>query len=158
MLLFFIVFVGIIFDVVGVAATAGSEKPFHAMASNRLPGSKQSIWIVRNADRVATFCSDVVGDIAGTLSGAIGAAIVFRILLIGPRFSETLLTTVLIGIVAAVTVMGKSMGKSLAISRSTEILYISGRLLHVGEQMGIKIAINSKYKPKTKNPNKRSRK
>ena len=37
---------------------------------------KRRCWLIRNNDRVANFCNDVVGDVAGTLSGAIGAGIV----------------------------------------------------------------------------------
>jgi hypothetical protein len=78
-LLFFIILVGIVFDIVGIAATAAQEAPFHARASRRLLGAKKSIWIVRNADKVASFCNDVVGDICGTVSGAVGASIVFSL-------------------------------------------------------------------------------
>ncbi len=138
-LLFFIVLIGIVFDIVGVAAAAGKESPFHAMAANRIPGAKQGIWMLRNADRVATFASDVVGDIAGTLSGAIGAAIVFRLLLTQPGWNETALTTLTIAVVAAVTVGGKAWGKTIAISRCTEILYIAGRVLYMLEPFGLRL-------------------
>lgn len=136
-LLFFIVLIGIVFDVVGVAAAAGKESPFHAMAANRIAGAKQAIWMLRNADKVATYASDVVGDIAGTLSGAIGAAIVFRILITQPSWNETFLTTLTIAMVAAITVGGKAFGKTVAISKSTEILYIAGRVLHMLEPLGL---------------------
>src|SRR5690554_1680997 len=79
MLLLFVILIGVLFDIIGVAATAGNEAPFHAMASNKVSGAKQAIWLVRNADGVSTFCNDLVGDVAGTLSGAIGVAVIFRI-------------------------------------------------------------------------------
>ncbi len=137
-LLFFIVFVGIIFDILGVAAAAGHEKPFHAMAAKRIPGARNAIWMLRNADQVAAFASDVIGDIAGTLSGAIGAAIVFRLLLIQPELNDTILTTLLVAAVASVTVGGKTYGKTLAINRSTQILYIAGRVLYLLQKIGIR--------------------
>ena len=49
-LLLFIILIGVLFDILGVAATAGEEAPFHAMASNRVPGAKHAIWLVRHAD------------------------------------------------------------------------------------------------------------
>ena len=61
-----IVWLGIIFDIVGVAVTVANEEPFHAMASKRIPGSRQGVWLIRRAEQVANFCNDVVGDIAGT--------------------------------------------------------------------------------------------
>ncbi len=137
LLLAIIVAVGIVFDTLGVAAAAGSETPFHAMAAKRIVGAKQCIWMLRNADHVAAFASDVVGDIAGTLSGAIGAAIVFRLLLLRPSLNETLWTTTVIGFVAALTVGGKAYGKTVAIEHSTEILFLAGRVLAAFERIGI---------------------
>ena len=40
LILLFIVAVGIVFDIVGVAVTSADEKPFHSMASRRVPGAK----------------------------------------------------------------------------------------------------------------------
>ena len=64
------ILVGIIFDILGVAATSASEKPFHAMASRRVNGSKEALWLIRNAEKVSSFCNDVVGDISGIISGS----------------------------------------------------------------------------------------
>lgn len=147
-LLIVIIFVGILFDIIGVAAAAGEETPFHAMASNRISGARQGIWLLRNADTVATFCSDVVGDIAGTLSGAIGAALVFRLLLIEPSFNETVLTTLVVSLVAASTVGGKALGKNVAIHRSTEIIYVVARILASLERIGLKIIPEGKNRKK----------
>ena len=41
LLLFFIVALGILFDMVGVAVTAADEKPFHAMAAKKVPRGGQ---------------------------------------------------------------------------------------------------------------------
>ena len=57
-IVFIIVLIGVIFDMLGIAATAASEPPFHAMAAEKVPGAKQAILIVRNADRFASFCND----------------------------------------------------------------------------------------------------
>jgi len=137
-LLFFIVFIGILFDVLGTAAAAGDEIPFHAMASDRVPGAKQSIWLVRNADRVASFCNDIVGDIAGTISGATAAAIVFKLVLLQPSLNEAILNTLLIAFVAALTVGGKAFAKSFAMNHSTDILYLAGRILYAFEKIRLK--------------------
>lgn len=145
-LLVVVVIVGVLFDTLGVAAAAGSETPFHAMAAKRITGAKQCIWMLRNADRVAAFASDVVGDIAGTLSGAMGAAIVFRLLLIRPSLHETFWNTVVIGLVAAMTVGGKAYGKTVALDYSTEILFLAGRVLAALERLGI--SLNSGDRPR----------
>src|SRR5690625_8040325 len=37
----FIVLIGIVFDMLGIASTAAEEAPFHAMASEKVPGAKE---------------------------------------------------------------------------------------------------------------------
>ncbi len=156
-LLFFIILLGILFDIIGTAATAGAEAPFHAMASDRVLGAKQSIWLVRHADKVATFSNDVVGDIAGTVSGAIGASIVFQLTASKASVNANAINTVLIGLIAALTVAGKSIGKRTAISHSTEILYLAGRALYSLERVGINVAKYSKGRGKVEHRKKRKK-
>lgn len=91
------------------------------------------MWLVRNADGVSTFCNDLIGDVAGTLSGAIGVAIVFKL------NSTSLATTLMVALIAALTVGGKALGKTFAITNSTNILLITGRILYSLEPIGIKI-------------------
>ena len=105
------------------------------MATDRVPGAKQCVWLVRNADRVSTFCGDIVGDIAGTISGATAAAIIYQLIITNPQLNEGILNTVLLGLVAALTVGGKAAGKSFAINRSTDILYVVGRMIYAFEKM-----------------------
>jgi len=146
-LLLFIILVGVIFDMVGVSATAGTEAPFHAMASNRVLGAKQAIWLVRNADSVSTFCNDLIGDVAGTLSGAVGVAIVLNWGSRSTGLGDTLVNTLMVAFIAALTVGGKSIGKNFAISNSTTILMLVGRLLYSLERIGIRLGpTNAKNK------------
>ena len=77
-LLFFIA-LGIMFDMIGVAATSATEKEFHSMAAHRVRGAREAVWMVRNAEKVSSICNDVVGDICGFISGATGALIVAHI-------------------------------------------------------------------------------
>lgn len=149
-LLVLIIFMGIAFDVIGVAAAAGRETPFHAMASNRVRGAAEGIWLVRNADQVSVFCNDVVGDIGGTLSGAVGASIVFQLSRRGFPLPETILSTVMIAVVAALTVGGKAMAKSFAISRSVDILLIAGKVLHALGKLGFDFGHSKPRKGKSR--------
>ncbi|HHT49426.1 MAG TPA: hypothetical protein GXZ98_09075 [Firmicutes bacterium] len=121
--LFIVVFWGIIFDVIGTATTAASEKPFHAMASDRVTGAKKAIELVRKADQVANFCNDVVGDICGTVSGSISAALVIDFVVKNNLNTyRDLFSLLVVGLVSAVTVGGKAAGKSFAIKKSSFIL------------------------------------
>ncbi|MFZ5688164.1 MAG: hypothetical protein ACOY9Y_08265 [Bacillota bacterium] len=140
-LLLVIILIGIIFDIIGIAAAAAKEAPFHAKAAKKIKGATQSLKIVRNADRVASFCNDVVGDIAGTLSGAIGAAIALKLIIIGNNeVGELVAGTVMAGFVAAITVGGKAWGKNFAIYQATEIISRVGLVLAVLESLlGLKL-------------------
>ena len=73
-LLFFIA-LGIVFDMIGVAVTASNEEPLHAMNSKRIKGAKKAVNFKKNADKVSSFCNDVIGDICGIVSGSAGVAI-----------------------------------------------------------------------------------
>lgn len=130
LLLVIIISVGILFDLVGVATTAAQEDPFHAMAVRRVPGAREASWLVRHQDQVANFTLDIVGDIVGTLSGAIGATIVFRLVTTFPSLNEAVMSTVLIALIAALTVGGKAYGKIFAFERRTDIVLFAGRVLH----------------------------
>ena len=126
--LFIIVF-NIVFDVIGTAVTAADEAPFHAMASSKVYGAKQAIKLVRNADKVSNFCNDVIGDISGIISGTATTYIIISIL--KSNASETsLLSLTITGAVAALTVGGKALGKTIAISNSNYIVYKVGVVVH----------------------------
>ncbi len=133
--LFFMITIGILFDIIGVAATAGAERPFHAMASKKIPGARHGLRIVRNAHSVSTFSNDVIGDIVGTVSGALAMGLVVNLLAIYPKVDETMAITLLTAFVAALTVGGKAKGKAFAINRSTQILHFVGRILEFLERI-----------------------
>ena len=80
LILLVIIFLGIIFDIVGMAVASASEKPFHSMAAKKVPGAQEAIRLLRNAERVSSICNDVVGDICGVVSGSASATIAALIL------------------------------------------------------------------------------
>ena len=63
LILILVIFLGIIFDIIGVAVTVANEHEFHAKATKKVKGSKDSIKLIRNAPKVASICADVIGDI-----------------------------------------------------------------------------------------------
>lgn len=155
-IVFIIVFFGVFFDTIGVAATAAHEKPFHAMASERLNGAKHAVLITRNADKFANFCNDVIGDISGIISGTASAYVVLQ-LSIQLGYGETSIqqfwiSVLFTSVVAALTVGGKAIGKTLAIHYATPIIYQVGRLLYLLEvRLKIKVFQNNvKTKKKLK--------
>lgn len=128
--LLFIVFVGIIFDIVGVAVATADAGPFHAMAAKKNPRAKIAIFLLKKASLVATFSNDVVGDIAGIISGAAVASIVFRMVSLYELSHGQLYNVLLSSIAAGLTVGGKALGKELALKKSKEIVYFVATILY----------------------------
>ena len=129
LILLFVILVGIVFDIIGVAVTVANEQEFHAKATKKIAGSKSSIKLIRNAPKVANICADVIGDICGVLSGAISALISMKITeQIGLNFN---LQFILSALVAALTVGGKALGKGVANAKSTPIVHAVGKIMSV---------------------------
>jgi Mg2+/Co2+ transporter CorB len=127
-LLFIFIVIGVLFDMLGVAVTSAQETPFHSMASHGEHGAKQAMLLVRKSERVASICNDVVGDISGIVSGATAAVIAGNLT---KDFSiNGILTQLLVtGTVAGLTIGGKAVGKSLAMTYDTQIVHFAGRLV-----------------------------
>lgn len=134
-ILLFIIMIGIVFDIIGTAVTAAEEKPFHAKASKKIYGAKKGIYLVRRAGQVASFCNDVIGDISGVVSGVIAAVIIVNLTSGNPGADEVLFSILLTGLVSALTVGGKALGKSLAINSPTEVIMAISRLLTTLERV-----------------------
>lgn len=122
-LLLVIIFMGIIFDLIGTAVTAAELPPFNARAAKKVFGARQAVKLIHNAGLVANFCNDVVGDIAGTLSGAIGAGIVVSLATHFPLGDVILAGAVMTSLIASITVGGKALGKHLAVNHANRIIF-----------------------------------
>jgi CBS domain containing-hemolysin-like protein len=127
-----IVAVGIGFDMLGIAATAAREGPFHAMASRKIPGAKEAIGIVRRADQFSNFCNDVVGDISGVISGSAAFTVVASLMVSFPewRSGRWFVDVLLVSLISALTVGGKALGKTISIHYSQEIVLFVGKVFH----------------------------
>ena len=124
-----IVFIGIIFDIIGVAVTSADEKPFHSMAARKVPGAQDAIRLLRSAERVSSICNDVVGDICGVVSGSASATITAQ-LMTNFEFSQPrIVGLIMSALVAALTVGGKAVGKTFAMNSCTAIVHTVGKIL-----------------------------
>lgn len=124
------ILLGIAFDIVGVAVTAADARPFHSMAAHREKGAKEALCLLKNGDKVASFCNDVVGDICGIVSGSTAAVIVSRLL---RRFDwESIFASIAVtALISGLTIGGKALGKALAMERSTDVVFSVAKILHV---------------------------
>jgi len=128
MILILVIGIGILFDIIGVAVTVAKEDEFHAKATKKVKGSKDSIKLIKNATKVANICADIIGDICGVLSGAISALISMKIT---EQFGIAIdMQFFLSALVASVTVGGKAIGKEIANKNSTQIVHSVGIVLN----------------------------
>ena len=116
------ILIGILFDIIGVAVTSADEKVFHSMNSRKVKGANVAVLFKKNAEKVSSFCNDVIGDICGVISGSAGVTIANSV---SSAFSFSAFWTglVITAIIAAFTIGGKALGKSFAINKSNLILY-----------------------------------
>ena len=129
-ILLFIVLVGILFDIIGVAVTSADEKPFHSMAARKVVGAQEAIRLLRNAERVSSICNDVIGDICGVVSGSASATIAAQILSNFEFSWPNAVSLVMSALVAGLTVGGKAIGKTFAINSCTVIVHTAGKIIY----------------------------
>lgn len=124
-----LIFINVLFDMIGVAVTAADQTPFVAMAAKKVPGGRAGMWMIRSADRISNVCSDVIGDICGILSGTAGIMLV-TIGLAGGLLRDQMWANILVSsLAAALTVSGKAVGKSVGIRYSHEIVLICSKAI-----------------------------
>ena len=116
--------------IIGVAVMSANEKPFHSMASRKVPEAGEALKLIRNAGRVSSFCNDVIGDICGVISGSASATIAVRVLALHPGAQEMVITLAMSALAAGLTVGGKACGKSFALGSSTTVVRTAAGILH----------------------------
>lgn len=99
------------------------------MASRKIPGSRTSVRMIRNASRISNLCNDAIGDICGIISGAAGAIIVVKLSYISSDYKKALLAIVMSAIISSITVGGKALSKHYAISQCNNIVFRLGYLI-----------------------------
>ncbi|MEG2379489.1 MAG: hypothetical protein RSB77_04635 [Bacilli bacterium] len=128
-LISFILF-GVLFDMIGTAVTSADIKPFNSMSARKVKGAKIAVIFKKNADKVSSFCNDVVGDICGIISGSAGV-------IVAKAVSETInidffyVTLILTAIIAALTIGGKAIGKGIAMDNNTIILHSFAKFVSI---------------------------
>ena len=122
LLALFFIFIGVIFDMIGVAITTADIAVFNSMASKKRKGAKTAILLKKNADKVSTFCNDVIGDICGIISGSTGAVISINI---SNNFNtnQIITTIIVMSIISSITIGGKAIEKTYAINNGNKIIY-----------------------------------
>ena len=126
-ILVFVIFIGIIFDMIGVAVLTSKEDGFHALASKKIYGAKECITLLRNSAKISSICNDVIGDICGILSGTLGATLTITIAM-KLKINIALVSIVVASVISMLTVGGKAIGKSIAVKKCDKIVLIVGKI------------------------------
>lgn len=131
-----IVSIGILFDIIGISVASAKEQPFHSMAARKVPEAPYALRLLRRADRVSTFCNDVIGDICGIVSGSAAAAIAVATVKSAESTEHLVVNLLLSAVIAGVTVGGKALGKTFALNNSTVIVQRVARVLYFFGRFG----------------------
>ena len=129
LVLIIIISLGIIFDIIGLAVATADIAPFNSMAARRLKTGQKAVWLINNAEKVSSFCNDIVGDIAGVVSGATGAGIAVKLFINLDSDIAFLLTLALTSLISAFTVGGKALGKTVALKNNVQIVTAVAKVL-----------------------------
>lgn len=153
-IVFVFILIGITGDTIGLAAATSNEKHFHAMAAKKIKGAKEAAFIAKKAPLFSSLFNDVVGDIAGIVSGAASTAVVFQLAKL-IRTSEGSITfifvsVILTSIIAALTVGGKAICKTIAIYHSTTIILFTGRIIYYTKAIVHIFSIHHLYRLRNK--------
>ncbi len=124
-----LVFVSVITDIIGVAITACSIKPFLDLSQKGIRGADISVKLIKNADKVSSICADVIGDICSILSGAGGVAISVIFCNLFPGVSSIIISIIISSIIASITILGKAIGKTYAMNNPVSIVLRVGKYL-----------------------------
>ena len=122
--------IGVLFDMVGVAVTAADEKVFHSMSSQKVRGAKTAVMMKKSAEKVSSFCNDVVGDICGIISGST-AAVISIDLTKQLGVNSLFVTLIVMGIVSSLTIGGKAIVKGIAMKKSNIILFKFSKIISI---------------------------
>lgn len=126
--LLIIIFIGILFDLIGMSVASCNETPFHSMASKKQKGAKEAIKLVKNASTVSNICNDVIGDICGIISGSIGTLLSINISNI-LKIDVIIVSLIISSIIASLTIGGKAIGKKFASKNCIKIIYKTGLII-----------------------------
>lgn len=144
-LIILLMIANVFFDIIAMGVTACSIKPLLELSKRNQKGADIAIKMVKNADKVSCICGDVVGDICGILCGAGGVTIATILLTCFPGANSLLISLLLNSVIASLTITAKAIGKSYALSHSTQVVMFVAKKL---------IFLSKKYKKKYKNSEK----
>ena len=129
-ILVLLISIGILFDMIGTATASADIEPFVSKASRKDKSAVMAIKLLKNAEKVSSFCNDIVGDICSIVSGGCASSIVL-VLVNNFSLNNFVLSVAFSAVVSALTVGGKAVGKTISMKNSHEIIALVGKIASV---------------------------
>ena len=129
LVLFIFIALGVVFDFIGLAVATADEKSFHSMAARKIPAGKKAVSLIKNAEKVSSFCNDVIGDICGVISGSTGAAIAVRLFMGTSTVKGFIGNLILTATISTLTIGSKAALKGIGIRYSNDVVRIVAKIL-----------------------------
>ncbi|MEG1752009.1 MAG: hypothetical protein RR140_00760 [Clostridia bacterium] len=127
LIIVFLISVATLADMLGVAVTACDCE---IIKNNKKRGVRESLFLLKNADKISSLCNDVIGDVCGILSGAAGASIIVRMLPVQvSSMMQIVLMSVASSFIAGFTIFGKALGKKYAMEKCENIVLFAGKII-----------------------------
>lgn len=123
-----VILLGVVSDAIGIASARADEQALLSMASRRVAGAREAVWFVRNASRVSSVFSDLMGDVSATLGGALAVAMALRLRSSFPPASGVYLASAAVGVAAGLSIGGKALSKPLALKYAETIILLLGKI------------------------------
>ena len=127
---------GVVFDVIGTAATSCDVQPYLAMASRKVKGAKLAVKLCKKSDVVSSVCNDIVGDVCGIVSGISAAAIVLGIANFGNAVFNFLFSVLVYALISTLTITLKAIGKGIAVNNANKIIFGVAKALSIFRKEG----------------------
>ena len=132
-IIFIVIFIGIIFDMIGASSLTANESTFHAKSAKKIKGAKMAIRFIKNNVKVSSICNDIIGDICGIISGGLGAVLAISISAYF-NISITFVTIIVSAVISSLTITGKAIFKNIAIKNADNILFAVSKMLSLFEK------------------------
>jgi hypothetical protein len=123
-----VILLGVACDAVGVASARADEQALLSMATRRVSGAREAVWYVRNASRVSSVFSDLMGDVSATLGGALAVAMALRLRGSFAPGAIPYLASAAVGVASLLSIGGKALSKPFALKYSEDIILLLGKI------------------------------
>lgn len=129
-IIFVLMFLGVFSDMCGVAITSCNLERFEYLCKQQVKYAREATILVKNSDKISVICCDIIGDICSILCGACGTSIVYKIIVNGVGTEYLVLVSSLVsGLIACITIFFKSLEKRLAVTKNEEITLFIARCI-----------------------------